>query len=157
VSYQFRRLDTDEIIEVDFQTMMEKDVAGFLKVEIGGQQVECREVRGSTGNPCQLERPIGPPPKVVNSLALGFMEGQLDEYEEDRKRNGFHGIEFERNPQDPRFFQVVASSRDEMNRYAAHYGLYDKGERNGSAVGITAKELEEARVKAIEKYGKARK
>lgn len=159
MSYPFRRLDTDEIIEVDFQTMMEKDVAGFLQVEIDGQQVECRDVRGQLASARQSEpQAIGPPPKVVNALNLGFMSTQLAEMEEDRKRHGFHGIEFEKNPEDPRYYQVVACSRGELMRYAAHCGCPDDmTSKNGSAVGITAKELEEARAKAVAKYGGARK
>ena len=90
--------------------------------------------------------------KPILSDACGFIEQQLGDFETDRVKNGFRGIEFVRDKDVPQFFQVKCSSRKEFDRYMKHRGMYDKNSSNGSSAGITEKEINEAAQRVKEKY-----
>lgn len=63
---------------------------------------------------------------TITSDALGFTEAQLPDFDEDRKRNGFSGIEFAVDPTEPTFRQVKCNSRKEFTRYMKHRGYSPK-------------------------------
>src|SRR4051812_11415353 len=98
MSYQFRRQDNDQIIEVDFEQMMTKDAMGRITLSDGVVAREirrsCRSVEQSDGNASRVAPPI-------ISDALGFTEHQFDVFEADRVASGFKGIEFIRDPAVP--------------------------------------------------------
>ena len=90
--------------------------------------------------------------KPIVSDACGFIQQQFNDFETDRVKNGFTGIEFVRDKDVPQFYQVKCSSRKEFARYMKHRGMHDKNSRNGSAAGITQKELDDAMRLIREKY-----
>ena len=90
--------------------------------------------------------------KPIVSDACGFIQQQLGDFETDRVKNGFTGIEFVRDKDVPQFYQVKCNSRKEFARYVKHRGMCDRNSRNGSAAGITQKELDAAARLVKEKY-----
>lgn len=90
--------------------------------------------------------------KPIVSDACGFIQQQLGDFEVDRVKNGFTGIEFVRDKDVPEFIQVKCSSQKEFDRYMKHRGLHDRNSRNGSAAGITQKEMDEAERLVKERY-----
>lgn len=140
-TYPFRRDDTGELIEVDFATMLQAEgPLGILTLPCGAT---ARRVRtGDTMSPragtaSDVDRPIV-------SDALGFIGEQLADFEADRVRHGFSGIEFRPDPRVPQFYQAHASSRAEFERYARHRGKQDNNSRNGSGVTLTEGDLKRA-------------
>lgn len=144
--YQFRREDNGEIVTVDFETMMEQNAAGFITLPDGVLAKRCREAT--------LPKRKGTKelPKQPVSDAMGFIEQQFEDFESDRKRHGFRGIEFVRDKDVPQFFQVRASSPAAMARYMKHRGLRERTTPNGSRAELTPCQLEQARRKILEKY-----
>jgi hypothetical protein len=129
VTYQFIREDNGEVVEVDFEAMMEKDAMGCITLPDG---VMARERRPSSrrqakGNTNGVEQEI-------ISDGLGFSELQLAEFEADRKAHGFSGVEFKRDPLEPTYYRVHFSGRREWERYIKHRGAFNK---NGSRMGVT--------------------
>jgi hypothetical protein len=143
-TYTFIREDNGQSVEVDFETMMQQDTAGFIRLPAGcGRMVAAR--RASTGSfrrAAVQEKETGTKP-IPPSDALGFTVHQLAEFEADRVAHGFHGVEFVQDPMEPTFRQVKCSSRREWERYVEHRGFYDKNRT--SAVAISADDLERAR------------
>jgi hypothetical protein len=140
--YAFRRVDTDEIVHVDFEKMMEQDAAGYIRLDDG---VEARRVVDFSNTPRDkpTERDGKPIPP---SDAMGFIGDQLGEFEADRVANGFSGVEFVLDPMckgnDFEFYQVKCSSRREWERYVAHRGMVDRNRSCG--VSISPAELQRA-------------
>lgn len=130
VTYQFRREDNDEIVELSFEQMMTQDAAGYVTLPDG---VVARRV--PTGNlRMRATAPQGAPKQKWTSENLGFGDHVLAEMEEDRVRNGFTGTEFVRDPDCPEFVNVEFSSQRERARYMRHRGFF---ERNGRKSGVT--------------------
>lgn len=160
--YYFRREDNDEIIEVDFQTAMSADAAGFITLPDGvvarrARSLEPRLEASSKGTP-ELNKPMV-------SDALGFIAEQLPDFEADRKRHGFSAIEFVRDPTCPTFVQVKCSSPAEFQRYREHRNemskspsnkfkgeFNDKNRRNGGGQPLSKRDFEIAEAKIREKY-----
>jgi hypothetical protein len=90
--------------------------------------------------------------KPIVSDALGFISDQLGQFEVDRVKHGFTGIEFVPDKDVPQFMQVKASSRSEWARYVKHRGMYDKNSRNGGGAVPSEKEFEELKARMLEKY-----
>ncbi len=137
-TYTFIREDNGKEVEVDFETMMEQDTAGFIRLKDG---VAAR--RKSTGSfKRKIEAETGTKP-IPPSDSLGFTVLQLDDFEADRKSHGFTGVEFVPDPLEPTFMQVKCSSRREWERYVKHRGFVDKNRTAG--VSISADDLERAK------------
>lgn len=127
-SYQFRREDNGEVVEVDFAYMMEhQDVGGFITLPDGTQ---AKRINRPTEKP---ETKADGADRPVVSDALGFCEYQLGDFETDRKMNGIKGIEFRRDPSFPQFFQAVGSQKA-MEAYSKHRGFEDKNPTSGAAL-----------------------
>lgn len=136
--YKFRREDNQEIIEVPWSVMIEQQ-GGFITLEDGTLAKRCAQAPGK--RPPKREQLLAGGRKIVSD-ALGFGQHQLAEFEEDRKKNGFSGVEFVRDPSVPEFLQVHCSSRAEFNRYVKHRGMVNKGSLGG--VRISVEEMERA-------------
>lgn len=146
VKYEFRREDTGEIVEVDFEKMMEQDAAGYIVLDDGAS----------------ARRVMSPPKKATErqdgnanhkppvSDAMGFTCHQLADFEEDRVRNGFHGVEFKPDPMCPEFYQVHCSSMSVYEDYMAHRGMYQKGRTKGNS--LSEKQLRDAEEMANRLY-----
>jgi len=127
--YQFVREDNGEVVEVGFEKMMEQDAAGFIKLDDG---VSARRVQDLPKK--DKKRRKKAVPEIPVSDALGFTSHQLAEFEYDRKRNGFSGVEFTPDPSCPEFYQVRFSSLKERDRYIRHRGMVDRNKTKGSAL-----------------------
>lgn len=141
--YRFIREDDGAVIEVDFETMMAMDAAGYITLKDGAQAK-----RDHTGEPRRFSdtvsdgRESGTKP-IPPSDAMGFTAHQLAEFEADRKMNGFGGVEFVPDPHEPTFYQVKCSDRRTWERYVRHRGFVDKN--STAAVAISAADLEAAK------------
>lgn len=178
--YIYRREDNGELIEVDFQIMMTQDSAGYIEIMVpdtnagssnehptGRHIVKAKrcvqlEIERNGKSKSQSDSCT----EQINSLrqeapivsdALGFAEHQHSEFEYDRERHGFHGVEFIRDPQVPQFFRVKFSSRTEWERYVRHRGMFDKNSRNGGGQPLDENSLKFAQERIIEKYGNPKK
>lgn len=152
-TYQFRVDDgqpgAGEIVEVDFETMMNAEF-GFLTLPDG--RSARRINRPSEKKSTKKEKGVGPP---IVSDAMGFTDNQLAQMETDRKANGFHGVEFRPDPMEPRFMQVHCSSERVKAAYMKHRGFTDQNSRNGSGAMLSPGLFEAARRRVIEEYGDA--
>lgn len=152
--YQYRRLDNDEVIEVDFDTMINQSAGGFIELEIGGVKVEAKRVHDQTVKVKKVTYATDPP---IVSDSLGFGQHQLADFERDRVAHGFTGVEFVRDPQVPEFFQARIGSVKELEAYRTHRGLTDRNSRNGSTATVSPKQMAEAEKWAKGKWGEPKK
>lgn len=124
--YQFAFEDNGEVIDVDFETMMAMDAAGY--VEICGRvarRINRPSVRRETEQSGHQQAPMV-------SDSMGFIEAALPQWEQHRQEHGFKSVEFRPDPQVPGFVQVHFHNRAERERYIKARGLYDKNSTNGS-------------------------
>lgn len=149
--YEFRREDTGKIISVNFETMMTQDAAGYISLTRSGKEIIAKRVNRSTEKK-QPEKVESSGVFHQVSDALGFTEHEFTKFEEDRKKNGFSGVEFTRDPDVPSFFQARFSSRKEWDRYVKHRGSIDMNGINGGSAALSEKDFEDAKRKALEKY-----
>jgi hypothetical protein len=145
MTYTFRREDTGEVIEVDFETMMQQDMAGFIHLELDGQQVTARRVRVIDDKGREVRTPPLAIACPVVSDALGCIDSQVDELREQAKLHGFTGVEWKSDPHEPGFYQAHFSSVAERDRYASKMLMRDQGKRNGSAAMLSRHDLERAK------------
>lgn len=150
--YQFRVVDGQpgcgDMVYVDFETMMNaRD--GLLTLNDGrtAKRVNRPSSKMSTKRPV-----VGATPQIVSD-AMGFTDNQFADMERDRKANGFNGIEFRRDPMEPRFFQVVCSSERAKAEYMRHRGFTDQNNNNGSAASISPSQIDDARQMVRDRYG----
>ena len=137
--YKFRREDDGAIVEVDFETHMGQDRGGYVTLPDG---VRARRVNDFQTQKAATEKGNAnqtPPP----SDSLGFTVHQLNEFEEDRVRNGFVGVEFKPDPRCPEFLQVHFSGPQAREDYIRHRQMVDKGSSTG--VFISEQNLHDAR------------
>ena len=146
--YKFRRLDDDRIIEVDFAYMMENQINGLLAITENGETVYARRVSdGPQPKKTQkIKEHLGP----IVSDSLGFPTRQLADFERDRIVHGFHDIEFKPDPISPGVCQAHIGSQSSLKRYLKHRGMMDRNSRNGSAAGITERDLELGKKRILE-------
>ena len=140
-TYQFRREDNDEIIEVDFDTMMSA-ADGFLEVEPG---VWAKRINRKS---LPKKAVVNANPAIVSD-AMGFGIGQLAEMEADRKAHGIRGIEFKPDPDVPQFIQVHCASERAKKRYMEHRMFTDQNNRNGSGNVLSPRLMEDAKELAM--------
>lgn len=137
--YKFRREDDGSIVEVDFETHMSQDRGGYITLPDG---VKARRVNDFQTQKATVEKGNAnqtPPP----SDSLGFTVHQLNEFEEDRVRNGFVGVEFKPDPRCPEFVQVHFAGPKAREDYIRHRQMVDKGGSAGNF--ISEKFLHDAR------------
>jgi hypothetical protein len=136
--YQFRREDNGETVEVDFETNMSQDRAGFITLPDG---VRARRVNDFVSRPREVEpgNANQTPPVSDN---LGFTVLQLAEFEYDRVKCGIQGVEFKPDPLCKEFIQVHFSSHAARDAYIRHRGKVDKNHTSGAF--LDAKMLKDA-------------
>lgn len=128
--YQFIREDNGEIVEVDFEKMMEQDAAGYIVLEDGVAARRVRDFGPQSVKRCDDNANHKPPV----SDNLGVYVHQLGQFEEDRKKHGFTGVEFRPDPLCPVHYQAHFSSFEEHERYMKHRGMFDKGRSKGGGM-----------------------
>lgn len=139
------RKDSGEIVEVTFG---EAYAYGTLRDVI-------RLADGSVGRrvkPADVQEDVKELEKPIVSDALGFIAEQLPDFELDRRKNGFSGVEFVPDPRVPGFLQVKVSSAKEWRRYIKHRAMSDRNSSNGSGASVSETELAGLRKKMLAKY-----
>lgn len=146
MSYQFRREDNGEIIEVGFlEAMNAKD--GFLEINgILARRINIGDIRTKTT--CDSDKPQ----RAIVSDALGFPEQSLAQFEQDRQANNLTGVEFARDPSCKEFVQVKFASELAKKRYMQYRGYTDQNSKNGSAVVVSASQIEQAKALVNRKF-----
>ena len=133
--YKFRCEETDEIVEFPFDIMMRQKY-GFLEHD-GMTYRRIHDVprmkKSSKYEGVKAE---------ILSDTLGFGQHQFEEFEADRKRHGFTGVEFVRDKEVPEFYQAKIDSVKEWRRYIKHRGLVDRNGRNGGGSPISPDQIE---------------
>lgn len=149
-TYQFRREDDGQIVEVGFIEMMEKDAAGCITLADG---VVAREIRRSSRRVEHKGKASIVSPPIVSD-ALGVTCHQIAEFEADRVAHGFSGLEFRQDPMTPGFYQAHFSSWAEKDRYMKHRdnSLVDRSKK-GSSVTMTPDLLRRAEELARREHG----
>lgn len=157
--YQFRNEITGEVIEVDFETMMNQGAGGFLELEVDGQKVTFKRVHDDERSPSGKPIILAAPPKIISGLALGVFDTQVDDYREDAKKHGFTDIEFvpEKDFQETGFYEAHCTCPEQWARYVKHRGLPEGNGQTGSAVAISGEQIEQARQQILRNYGPPRK
>lgn len=145
----FRREDNDELIEVDFATVMDRqDASGYLLLDDGVFARRCWHLEEKPAPPskrAELDKPIV-------SDTLGFTAHQLAEFEADRRANGFSGIEFVQDRLEPSFYQVKCDNADVWRKYMKHRGLADRNSRNGGGAQLTPGQLDRLKSRMLDEY-----
>lgn len=122
---------------------MTQDIAGYVTLEDG---TKARRVPSGAGDSLSATAPVASGREIVSD-SLGFCENQFRDFEEDRVKNGFVGVRFERDPAVPQFFRVHCSSRATWDRYVTHRGMFDRNKHSGAT--ISAEELDRAKAQAV--------
>lgn len=130
MKYEFQREDNGETVEVDFETNMSQDAAGYVTLADGARARRCnREFAGRTEYAPQRAVPL----PVINDMELSVGEHEVEAARLEARQLGFTGIEFRPNPDDPEDFVCVASSRKEMLDYARRLGYREMSKRSVGA------------------------
>ena len=142
----FRREDNDELIELDFATVMERqDAAGYVTLDDGVLARRCIHLEQKAGRAdrrAELDKPI-------ISDTLGVTAHQLAEMEADRKAHGFRGVEFVQDAAEPTFYQVKCDSVASWRAYMKHRGMADRNSKNGSGASLSPALLERAKQRIL--------
>jgi hypothetical protein len=136
----FRREDNDELIELDFATVMQKQVDGFVRLDDGVLARRCIHLEQQAERAAKREELNRP----LVSDSLGFTSHQLAEMEADRVKHGHVGVEFIEDSSVEGFYQVKCSSPSAWRDYVRHRGLVDRNSSNGGGAALSPELLERA-------------
>lgn len=128
---EFRREDSGEIVEVDYETTIRMDAAGYVTLPDGvrAKRVNRRKTDRESETRSELNRQTPP------SDNLGCPAYQVEEFRAGAESAGFTGVEFVPDPScDGVFYQAKFSSMAERERYMKFRGFFDKGKSSGAAL-----------------------
>lgn len=148
MTYRFKREDTGEILEVDFDTAMSA-IGNAIKLPDGVYAIRVHDAKPDTVS-------VGPTLAVdapMVSDTLGFGQHCLAEMEADRRAGKFDDVQFRRDPKVPEFYQVHCDNRAAFLRYMKHRGYYEKNSLNGSGAMLSQEHLDAMSASMREKYG----
>ena len=147
--YYFRRDDTGEVIEVDFETAMNASAGAFITLPCGATAV-----RVNRPTERRKSKPIKEAAPIVSG-SLGVTLNHVKEFDEHRKRRGHHGVEFRPDPHEPTFYNLHASSYEARDRYMKDRDFKDYNKTSGGKSGftVTPAELEAAKQRVLQEYG----
>lgn len=138
MTYTFRFEEDDELVEVDFETMMTQDSAGYITVD-------GRRAKRVYGDSIQDKTPKYQSQKdwCVVSDSLGVSELDVMAFDEDARRHGFSSVEFVKDPdfEETRFYQAKCTSPKQWEEYVAHR-IEGGINRSGSRIGVAVTEAE---------------
>lgn len=140
--YAFRREDNDRIVWVNWQTMMEQDVAGFITLPDGVAARRCVYLEGEAPRRAPQQQRSSPMPVISDSL--GFPAQALEERVAQRDLHGFTDIEFHRDPRVPEFYQVHCASEAARDRYAKQRNMVNRTGSLGGGVMLSQEDLDRA-------------
>jgi hypothetical protein len=150
-TYNFRREDNGEVIEVGFEEMMEQDAAGFIQISTPDGPVEAKRVhRSKTIVRGEIPRFAGE--KEIVSDSLGFLRTQLGEFETDRKAHNFTDVEFRPDPDVDGFVQVAFKTKAAWRRYSKHRGMMDISGMGRPCSALSKETMERAKELALQQY-----
>lgn len=142
--YAFRRESDDSVVYANWSVVMDME-NGYVTLD-GEVMKRCPHLdKEGEKKKAKNVRLDGTPDIISDNL--GFAQHQLDDFETDRKANGFSGIEFERDPMEPTFIRVKARSRAEMDRYTKHRGKINVSGKAGHILSPEQLRRAEERVK----------
>jgi hypothetical protein len=140
--YAFRREDNDEVVWVDWETMMTQR-AGWITLKDGVSAKRCYSLeRAGKGLSKPQDTNVMRTPAPSDSL--GFPDYCLDSYEKDRKEHGFTDVEFRRDPLCPEFYQVHCGTQAAKDAYTKHRGLVNMTGSLGGGVMLSKEDLDRA-------------
>ena len=139
--FAFKREDNDEIVWVDWTTMMGQ-IGGFITLSDGVEARRCVYLEGGSPSPAPPVQRGSPVPVV--SDALGFPKQCLKEREAQRQEWGLADIEFRRDPRVPEFYQVHCGSEAARDRYARHRNMVNRTGSLGGGVMLSQEDLDRA-------------
>lgn len=151
MSYYFRREDNGETVTVDFEAMMNMDVAGYITLDDGVQARRCQ--RPSMRR--KGEVPQGAAKfEHVSNIAFCVPPSAVAAFDEDAKRNGFH-IDWRPDYKGADADGTINSFNphiplSELERYRKYRGMPDKNSKNGRGAVIYADDIEKSK-KLIER------
>ena len=142
MSYPF--VDDDgNIHELTFDQMMSA-TDGFYQQEDGTWLRRVRDATVSTN-------------KVMNHRAeiisdsMGFPEAQLPAMQKHLRDSGVKGVEFVRDKDEPKFFQVKLDGPNALSKYLKARNMHDYNSKNGSGATLTALDIANARELVLRK------
>ena len=139
--YAFRRSDNDQIIWVDWSTMIDQQ-NGFITID-GVEARRCTHLEKSTCRKLKIDpNNITSPPAISDSL--GFPEQCLAGRQRQLQELGCRGIEFKRDPKCPEFFQVHGSSRSALDSYTKKRGFVNRTGSLGGGVILSQDDINRA-------------
>lgn len=150
MTYEFRREDNGELIEVGFEQMMEMDAMGCITLEDGvvARRVRVKEKQAKQGTPKLAHD------KEIVSDTLGCADHQLHEFEGDARK---FNVEFKEDPTCDGFYQAHCKSRQDWARYIKHRGYFDRTSGHGSGAMLGPEHIEKAASAMVRIYGSAEK
>lgn len=150
MKYIYRREDTGDLIDVDFETAMNQ-LDGYIQLPDGVLARRCFHLEQSDAETIRKapDGQIVPIKAEIVSDALGVTCNQVAEMRADAAKNGF-AVEFTQDPHEPTFYQLRASSWAEHARYMRHRGYFDKNGLLGSGAALSAAQLEQAAARVKE-------
>ena len=140
------KTDDGDIVWVEFDSMMNMEMGGFLVLPDGrlGRRVRTEEEL----RPKPREKAVEIRTNCISD-SLGFTKKALPEYQQHLEQSGCKGIEFREDPDVPGFMQVVCDSQKAKLAYAKTRGFTDNNSSNGGSATLTAYDLENAKELAI--------
>ena len=144
--YLYRREDNDQIVEVDFATMMSQ-VGGYITLPDGVQARRC--VYLESQEQTAAEKRIKVQPEIVSDT-LGVTDKAVNDFRANAEQYGYR-VEFKPDPTAPEdFYEAHFPSWREKQRYAAFRGLpHDLNGRNGSGATLSPQTLERAKQRLL--------
>jgi len=141
-SYAFEREDNGKIIWVNWTTMIEQDVAGYIKLPDG---VMARRRQDLEAKPARKKpREARTVPMPVISDTLGFPVQAFRDREAQRLAWGCTDIEFRRDPKVPEFYQVHCASERARDAYAKRRNLVNRTGSLGGGPMLSQEDLDRA-------------
>jgi len=142
MSYPF--LDDDgNIHELTFEQMMSA-TDGFYQLEDG---TWLRRVRDAT---VKSSKVMNHRAEIISD-SMGFPEAQLSAMQKHLNESGVKGVEFVRDRNEPKFFQVKCDGPRSFGKYLKSRNMQDYNSKNGSGATLTALDIENARELVLRK------
>lgn len=153
--YIFRRMDTEELIELPFEQMMQQDQAGYVTLKDGTLARRCLHLEGKAEKTKAHHQGIN---RHDLTFSLGFSKKQLPEMMEAARRDGLSGVEFYEDPQNKNMVGIRCASEAQKDAYIKHRGKNIEGgliNRTSKLGGkLMREDLEMAEKLVRERYGK---
>jgi len=146
----FKREDTGEIIEVDYQTMINRDPSGGIEIGIDGKIVSAVYQRpAEKKQPKQRAIEMNKSGMIVSD-ALGVGFGQVDAARQDCLSHGYD-VTFKPDPMVPEFYQAHMTPETKAS-YLGHLHMHDRSSRNGSGHGLTPEQVLRSQSQVLSRF-----